>query len=36
MISIQGRMGLAGIALAEIAQGILILAQAPNGQEPEQ
>jgi len=36
MVSIEGRMGLADIALAEIAQGKLILAQAPNGREPEQ
>jgi DNA-directed RNA polymerase subunit K/omega len=36
MVSIEGRMGLADIALAEIAQGKLILAQTPNGQEPEQ
>ena len=36
MVSVEGRMGLADIALAEIAQGKLILAQAQNGQKPEE
>jgi DNA-directed RNA polymerase subunit omega len=36
MVPIEGRMGLADIALAEIAQGKLVLGQAPNGQEPEE
>ena len=35
MVSVEGRMGLADIALAEIAQGKLILAQVGNGQDPE-
>ncbi len=36
MVSVEGRMGLADIALAEIAQGKLILGQAQNGQKPEE
>jgi DNA-directed RNA polymerase subunit omega len=36
MVPVEGRMGLADIALAEIAQGKLVLGQAPNGQEPEE
>jgi DNA-directed RNA polymerase subunit omega len=35
MVSVEGRMGLADIALAEIAQGKLTLAQVGNGQDPE-
>ena len=36
MVPVEGRMGLADIALAEIAQGKLIVAQADNGQKPEE
>jgi DNA-directed RNA polymerase subunit omega len=36
MVPVEGRMGLADIALAEIAQGKLILAQTANGQKPEE
>ena len=35
MVPVEGRMGLADIALAEIAQGKLVLAETSNGQEPE-
>jgi DNA-directed RNA polymerase subunit omega len=36
MVPVEGRMGLADIALAEIAQGKLVLAEQANGQEPEE
>ena len=37
MVPVEGRMGLADIALVEIAQGKLVLAvKRPNGQEPEE
>ena len=36
MVAVEGRMGLADIALAEIAQGKLVLAQDVNGQKSEE
>jgi DNA-directed RNA polymerase subunit omega len=36
MVAVEGRMGLADIALAEIAQGKLVLAQTDNGEKPEE
>jgi DNA-directed RNA polymerase subunit omega len=36
MVPVEGRMGLADIALAEIAQGKLILSEGENGQKPEE
>ena len=36
MVPVEGRMGLADIALAEIAQGKLVLAETSNGQKPDE
>ena len=36
MVPVEGRMGLADIALAEIAQGKLILSEGENGDKPEE
>jgi DNA-directed RNA polymerase subunit omega len=36
MVPVEGRMGLADIALAEIAQGKLILSEGENGEKPEE
>lgn len=37
MVPVEGRMGLADIALAEIAQGRLTVVAAPeNGEEPQE
>jgi DNA-directed RNA polymerase subunit omega len=36
MVPVEGRMGLADIALAEIAQGKLTVGQAENGEQPEE
>lgn len=35
MVDIEGRMGLADIALAEIAQGKLVLAKSESGENAE-
>ena len=36
MVPVEGRMGLADIAFAEIAQGKLILSEGENGDKPEE
>ena len=36
MVPVEGRMGLADIALAEIAQGKLVLAETSNGQKADE
>ncbi|MGC2577253.1 MAG: DNA-directed RNA polymerase subunit omega [Terrimicrobiaceae bacterium] len=36
MVPVEGRMGLADIALAEIAHGKLILSEGENGDKPEE
>ncbi len=36
MVSVEGRMGLADIALAEIAQGRLVVSKPENSEEPQE